>query len=96
MRYSHKFPEKDPQAILDYKVDLLKKGWLAAGETITAEAVTCPDTTIDISLVSSTDTSILFWLTGGTAGVDYFLTAQFTTSAGRTDQRTMLVPVRER
>ncbi|MGQ2942938.1 MAG: phage fiber-tail adaptor protein [Blastomonas fulva] len=96
MSYSHKFPNKDPQAFLDYELDLVDKGCLAEGETVTDQAVTCPDTDITISQITQIGGVIRFWVAGGEAGTDYFATVQFTTSAGRIDQRTALIPVRER
>lgn len=96
MSYSHKFKNKDPQAFLDYELDLVEKGWLAEGETITDQSATCPDTDITINEATEADGVIRFWASGGVAGTDYFVTVQFTTSAGRIDQRTVLIPVRDR
>lgn len=96
MSYSHRFPNKDPQAILDYEVNLVGKGWLAEGETVTDQEVTCPDPQLQVSQVSEADGVIRFWAAGGVAGTNYLVTVEFTTSAARSDQRTVLIPVRER
>lgn len=88
---------KDPQATLDYGLDLVKEGWLSDGETVTDQDVTVPDgSALAISSISEADGVIKFWASGGVAGADYLVTVEWTTSAGRTDQRTIQIPVRER
>lgn len=100
---SHRFL-KDPNAVLDYKFDwkALANGsgdsnWLADGETITSKTVT-PATGItkDSDTLTDTNTSVTVWLSGGTAGVDYTVACRIVTSAGRTDERTVTVMVRQR
>lgn len=84
---------KDPDAVLDYVFDWTP--WLADGETITdhiVEATT--DLTIDAH--SAVDGAVTVWLSGGTAGTRYSVGCRITTSAGRTDDRTFTVSVRER
>ncbi len=104
MAASKTFPRKDPDAVLDYKFDwkALTNGngetdWLASGETISTYEITA-DTgiTVDSDAKTDTDTSITFWLSGGTAEVDYEVACEIVTSASRTDERTAKVPVRER
>jgi len=84
---------KDPQAVLDYRFDWAQ--WLAAGETITAHTVTVPAGLAKDS-DSATSTAVTVWLSGGTAGVDYAVGCRVTTSQGRTDERTIVIAVRER
>ena len=95
---------KDPNAVLDFKFDFaaLTNGsgtsnWLAAGETINTVTVTA-DTglTVDSSAITDTSTSVTVWLSGGTANTDYDVLCRIVTSAGRTDDRTMVIKVRER
>ena len=100
------FP-KDPDARLDYYFDwaALANGtgdsnWLAGGETITAFEVTADaGLTSDVpaapALVNG-DTAVRVWLSGGTAGSRYQVACQVTTSAGRVDERTLVVDVYER
>lgn len=94
MTYSFKAPHKDPDATLDYSLDW--SNWLADGETITAQAVTCEVDDITISRVSHAEGVVRFRVAGGTAGSSYLATCEITTSAGQTDQRTIQIPVRVR
>lgn len=95
---------KGPAAVLDFVCDLAAStngtgdsDWLAAGETISSHTVTA-DTglTVDSSGLTDSNTSITAWLSGGTAGTDYDVVFQFTTSDSRTDEKTMRVKVRNR
>ncbi len=87
------FPPKDPAAVLDYEFDW--SAWLAQGETIVEPAV-IEATGMDINPGSKTtqiaDGKVTFWLGGGVAEKFYEVSCQVTTSAGRTDRRT--VPLR--
>lgn len=88
---------KDPDADLDYRVDWSQ--WLAAGETITGSSWTVP-----VGITQGTgpqaptfdSTSATIWLTGGTDGQAYPITNRVTTSAGRVDDRTITITVRQR
>jgi len=97
-------PLKDPSAVLDYAFDWkpLTHGvsgatsdWLATGETITDYTIT-PDTGITVDSWTESDGKVIVWLSGGTAGINYKVACKITTSAGRTDERTMWITVRER
>lgn len=84
---------KDPQAVLDYQWDW--SDWLETAETITAGTVTATTgLTLDSSVVGTTD--VTAWLSGGTADQVYPVTCHITTSAGRQDDRTILIRVEER
>jgi len=84
---------KDPDAVLDYQWDWA--AWLETGETITAGTVTATSgLTIDSQTAATTD--VTAWLSGGTAGQVYPVTCHVTTSAGRVDDRTILIHVEER
>jgi hypothetical protein len=86
---------KDPGAVLDWCFDW--SGWLATGETITSHTVTAATgLTVDSSLATDDDTSVTAWLSGGTAGARYTVTCHIVTSAGRADDRLIIVDVRER
>jgi len=87
--------EKDPQAVLDFEVDWLSKSWLGTGETITASTWTVPS---GITKDSDTfdDGSATIWLSGGTAGERYTVINHIVTNAGREDDRSMLISVKNR
>ena len=95
---------KDPSAVLDYKFDwkALTNGsgtsdWLAAAETISTKTVTVSNgLTKDSDTLTDTNTSVTVWLSGGTAGSDYTVTCKIVTSAGRTDERTIIINCRDR
>jgi len=86
---------KDPDAVLDYKFDW--SSWLASGETISTRTVT-PETgiTVDSSSITDTSTSVTVWLSGGTVGNVYDVACLITTTASRTDERTIKIQCRER
>lgn len=84
---------KDGSAVLDYVVDW--SAWLDDAETLTAATVTAA-TGITVDSSSHDDTTVTFWLSGGTDGQDYTVTCHVTTSAGRQDDRTVRIRVRQR
>ena len=86
-------PLKDPSAVLDYVFDWTE--WLATGETITDHTITA-DTGITVDSSTESDGKVTVWLSGGTAGINYKVACLITTSAGRTDERTLWIKVKER
>jgi len=86
-------PLKDPSAVLDYVFDWT--GWLATGETITDHTITA-DTGITVDSSAESDGKVTVWLSGGTAGENYKVACLITTTAGRTDERTIWIKVVER
>ena len=86
-------PLKDPSAVLDYVFDWTE--WLATVETITDYTITA-DTGITVDSSTESDGKVTVWLSGGTAGINYKVACLITTSAGRTDERTIWIKVVER
>ena len=86
-------PLKDPSAVLDYVFDWTE--WLATGETITDHTITA-DTGITVDSSTEDDGKVTVWLSGGTAGINYKVACLITTTAGRTDERTLWIKVVER
>jgi len=86
-------PLKDPSAVLDYVFDWNE--WLATGETITDHTITA-DTGITVETDSEASGKVTVWLSGGTAGINYKVACLITTSAGRTDERTIWIKVVDR
>ena len=87
-------PLKDPSAVLDYVFDW-KEEWLATGETIADHTITA-DTGITVDSSTEDDGKVTVWLSGGTAGINYKVACLITTTAGRTDERTIWIKVVER
>jgi len=94
-------PLKDPSAVLDYVFDWT--GWLATGETIAVDSETgeklitiTADTGITVDSSAESDGKVTVWLSGGTAGINYKVACLITTTAGRTDERTIWIKVVER
>ena len=86
-------PLKDPSAVLDYVFDWTE--WLATGETITDYTITA-DTGITVDSSTEDAGKVTVWLSGGTAGINYKVACLITTSAGRTDERTIWIKVTDR
>jgi hypothetical protein len=95
---------KAASAILDYKFDWMPKThgvvgadteYLDAGETILTAIVSAEaGLTVDSYSITEAGTSVSFWLSGGTKGVDYVVTCTITTSTTpRKDPRTMVIRI---
>lgn len=86
---------KDPQAVLDYTIDWGSRGWLQGGDTIASSAWVVPSGITQDSATHAATTATV-WLSGGTVGADYTITNRITTVGGRTDDRSLIIQVRER
>ena len=87
---------KDPDADLDWTIDW--SGWLATGETIEESVWSAPDDSgieVHDSVLDEAKTKATAWLNGGAEG-RHLVTNSIVTSAGRKDNRSLLVTVRER
>ena len=85
--------KKDPDATLDYSVDW--GTWMESSETLSVSTWVVPSgITKDSDTISGTEA--VAWLSGGTAGSTYELTNRITTDAGRTDDRSITIYVRQR
>ena len=88
---------KDPDAVKDYPFDFaaLTNGsgatdWLASGETISSYTITAASgLAVDSFTLANSSTTVVVWISGGTAGTTYTLACRITTSAGRTEERTV-------
>ena len=83
---------KDPDALLDYKVDW--SNWLGT-DTIDSSswAIVGTDNALTENTTSKTDDSATIWLDGGTLGKSYEVTNRIITAGGREDDRTITVRV---
>ncbi|MFJ4828412.1 hypothetical protein ACIP79_00500 [Streptomyces sp. NPDC088747] len=84
---------KDPDAVLDWVWDW--SDWLAPGETITTSDFTV-SAGLDLDSDSNTLSSATAWLSGGEPGTPYLVANRITTSAGRTDERSITIRVKNR
>lgn len=85
--------EKDPDAVLDYQFDW--SDWLPDGDTIDSYTVTEEDG-ITVDSDSATSTAVTVWLSGGAAGENYNVVCHIVTTAGREDDRTAVIVVKEK
>jgi len=85
---------KDPDAVLDYTFNWAP--WLA-NDTIASSTWTVESgITIVPASESFIDTETTLFLSGGSVNMKYEVTNKITTAASRTDERTMLIRVRDR
>lgn len=84
---------KDPDAVLDWHFDWIN--WLDQGEVITTSTF---DVTagIAVNATENTTSNTTVWLAGGRAGQNYQVTNRIITSAARTDERSIIIRVRDR
>ena len=85
------WPAKDPDEVLDYKLDWSAR--LASGDTIASSAWVVPNGIAQDSATSD-DTTATIWLSGGEAGRSYAIQCRVTTAQGRTHDQTVRLPVR--
>jgi len=86
---------KDPAAVLDFRVDWT--AWLAAeGDTATSITWTVPDGLTQPKEPTRDGGKATVWLAGGELGQDYTITCRITTTAGRVDDRSIRLVIRER
>ncbi len=83
---------KDPNAVLDYTWDW--EDWLDS-DTISSSSVTV-QTGLTADSDTNTTTTATVWLSSGTLGEDYEVTNRIVTAGGRTEDRTIIIMVRER
>lgn len=80
---------KDPQAVLDYKIDWT--AWMPENDRIVLStfASSDPGLTVDDSLFTDFTTTV--WLSGGVAGERYTVTNHIVTEDGREDDRSLTI-----
>ncbi len=83
---------KDPDEILDYKVDW--SDWLVS-DTINTSTWTVP-AGLTAGAASNTTTTATQWISGGTAGTTYTVTNRIVTAGLRTAERSITIKVQSR
>jgi hypothetical protein len=86
----------DPDANLDYSEDW--SAWLAeivGGDTI-ADALILPESPLVLGSQSISGGVVTAWISGGEAGNTYRVVFRITTAAGRIDDRSIYLKVKDR
>lgn len=89
-------PVKDPNAFLDYYNDWTTEDWLSVGETISTSTWSANSPDITLSLPANTGTVTSVWVRGGISGQTYTITNHIISSLSREDDRTLVIPCKER
>ena len=80
---------KDPDAVLDYKMDWT--AWLGDTDIIVASSWEVDSEEIVVDSDSFTDTDTTVWLSGGLNRKKYLITNSIETDDGRKDDRSFLI-----
>lgn len=83
---------KDPSATLDYTIDWSE--WLGTDEIITA-TWNVPAGLVKVKSTSSITTATM-WLSGGTAGIIYYIDCTISTDQGRMDSRQLTINIEQK
>lgn len=89
-----KWPDKDPNDILDYEINWASR--LAEEDTITMSIWTISGSGLTKQSDSFEDTNTTIWLVGGTLGIKYTMTNRVTTTDGRTMDQSVTLKIKER
>ena len=94
---------KDPSDVLPFKFDFAAAtnertdasgDWLDSGETLLTKVITPPTgITVDSSAFADTNTSVITWVSGGTAGTNYTIACKCTTSGLKTVEKSIVILV---
>lgn len=88
--------EKDPDAELDYT--FFWAGWLAVGETIDSHNTVIESGSGEVfsSVIRQAGTCVTAWVRGGQVGEKMTLRCRIGTSAGRVDDRSVFIKIKQR
>lgn len=87
------YDPKDPNADLDYTFDW--NDWFEEGDTdeIVGYEILVPSE-LTLGTHSLSQGEVRYWISGGVPGTTYEIVCEIETLAGRTDQRTARLPVK--
>ena len=88
----HKWPNKDPDEVLDYQFDWSLR--LADGETISTSQMILEDGTVTIDSATFSGGLTTVWLSGGTVDDVNIITNRVVTSESRTYDESARVRIR--
>jgi hypothetical protein len=86
--------EQDPDAVLDYTLDWVD--YLVEDDFIVDVAFTTSDVALVVNSENFTNTWTSVWLSGGLLAVSYSVVCHITTDAGRQDDRTFMLTIRQK
>jgi hypothetical protein len=97
MTLSLKWPNKDPNEVLDYQINWARRvqssrtpdDTIESSTWIVPDGITSPSDTF-------TDTTTTIWLSGGTVDETYELTNRVVTTEGRTMDESVTIKIKER
>jgi hypothetical protein len=89
---AQEWPDKDPDAVADYKIDW--SPWLAGDEILTSTWTVPSGITKDSDTSDSSSSTI--WLSGGTSGTIYEFLNRIVTVSGRTNDQTVTIVVADK
>jgi len=84
---------KDPDAVLDYAVDWTT--WLD-GDTIVASTWILDEGITEHTNTTFTTKNTILWVSGGTVNMAYLAVNHITTAAGRENDQTIRLQIREK
>jgi len=86
---------KQPNEVLDYDIDYTS--WLSETDFVVSDITTVDGVglVIDSSIVINSGTKLKIWLSGGTDGATYKITARVTTSDARVKEDEFRVRIKE-
>jgi frataxin-like iron-binding protein CyaY len=87
-----RWPNKDPNEVLDYAIDWSQR---LAGDIIDTSTFTVPSGIV-INSQSKTNTMTTVWLSGGSEGVTYDILNRIITNGGRTMDQTVELRVKSK
>lgn len=84
---------KQPVDVVDYDIDYSE--WLTAGDNVQSTDVTVSPSGLTVDSVFVNDPRLKIWVSGGTNGTTYKITATTTTADGRVKQDEFRVKVKD-
>jgi hypothetical protein len=94
------WPHKDPDEVLDYRLDWLGTTYKPGPLFGTGDAISNSLWVVPAGLASENEThdggSVTIWLSGGADGESYAILNRITTAAGRVFDQTINLPVRQK
>ena len=90
---------RDPDSLLDYKVDF--EEWIGTDQIVSATAITDAVASAQVSglrvasVSISGDAAVIVWLSGGVLDNEYHVAARIWTSAGRKNDECFTIQIEE-